>query len=157
MKNMVCLRNRNTGQSSGGERRIYKGEQKNEGNTEGNRNHRGRKTGNAGRHLRALMKNRWIRCALVVAVILALLLIAAHLIKNSRFKTYEITELEGGNTGAFQYCGIEGTCSDTARKTPGLSGRTAPYSGTSAIPCRRRPWPAAEVRWFCMTRTEPLW
>ena len=64
--------------------------------------------GNAGRHLRALMKNRWIRYALVVAVILALLLIAAHLIKNSRFKTYEITELEGGNTGAFQYCGIEG-------------------------------------------------
>ena len=113
--------------------------------------------GNAGRHLRALMKNRWIRYALVVAVILALLLIAAHLIKNSRFKTYEITELEGGNTGAFQYCGIEGDVLRYGTENARLIGEDGSYSGTSAIPCRRRPWPAAEVRWFCMTRTEPLW
>ena len=101
MKNMVCLRNRNTGQSSGGRGGSIKGNRRMKGIQRETEIIEEERQGNAGRHLRALMKNRWIRYALVVAVILALLLIAAHLIKNSRFKTYEITELEGGKYRCF--------------------------------------------------------
>ena len=113
--------------------------------------------GNAGRHLRALMKNRWIRYALVVAVILALLLIAAHLIKTADLKRMRSQNWKGEIPVLFSTAGLRGDVLRYGTENARLTGEDGSVLWNVSYSMQAPPWPAAEVRWFCMTRTEPLW
>lgn len=61
-----------------------------------------------GRAIYKILKSRWFRYAAIVAGILAVVLIAAYAIRNRKFDSYEITEIEEGNTGTFQYSALGG-------------------------------------------------